>query len=123
MQMVMLVLDNPDQLDEVLDAWQALGVSGVTIIESSGLYRRREPKRVGARYAFGMDLGSQHVEVGHYTLFVIVPDTATVQRCLEAVEALVGDLSQPNTGVFAAWEIPFVKGVPDQLHNPGDERS
>jgi len=29
MQMVMLVLDNPHQLDEVLDAWHALGVSGL----------------------------------------------------------------------------------------------
>jgi len=123
MQMVMLVLDNPDRLDEVLDAWRALGVSGVTIIESSGLYRRREPKRVGARYAFGMGLGAQNVEVGHYTLFVIVPDTATVQGCLEAVESIVGDLSQPNTGVFTAWELPFVKGVPDHLRNPGDDLS
>jgi len=29
MQMVMLVLDNPDQLDEALDAWHALGASGL----------------------------------------------------------------------------------------------
>lgn len=120
MQMVMFVLDDPDQLDEVLDAWRAIGVSGATILESSGLYRRREPKRVGARYAFGLDLGAQHVEIGHYTLFVIVPDAATVRLCLDAVEAVVGDLAQPNTGIFAAWEVPFVKGVPDHLRNPGD---
>jgi hypothetical protein len=123
MQMVMFVLDNPDYLDEVLDVWRAVGVSGVTIIESSGLFRRREPKRVGARYAFGMGLGAQNVEVGHYTLFVIVPDAPTVQRCLEAAESIVGDLSEPNSGVFTAWDLPFVKGVPDQLHNAGGDRS
>ena len=48
MFMVMLVLDNPDQLDDVLTALQDAGIRGVTISDSTGAHRR-QMKRVGRR--------------------------------------------------------------------------
>lgn len=112
MYMLMLVLDDPNHLDEVLDAWHAVGVSGVTFMESSGINRRRMARQVGALFMEGINrlIGSE--EENHFTLLVIVPDEATVQICLEAAEAVIGDLGNPNTGVLAAWPLSFVKGVP-----------
>lgn len=121
MQMLMFVLDDPDQLDAVLAAWQAVGVSGVTIIESSGLYRRQRERPVGARYAFGLARSATRLDAGHYTLFVIVPDEATVRACLAAAEEIVGDLAEPDTGVLAAWELSVVKGVPADLRSVRDQ--
>ena len=57
-------------------------------------------------------IGSE--EESHYTLFVIVKDESTVQTCLEKVEAIVGDLNEPDTGVLASWPLSYVKGVPDK---------
>jgi hypothetical protein len=82
MHMVMLVLDDPSQLDEVVQAWRNAGISGATILESMGAYCR-ETRHVRGRY-------------------------------------LVGDLSEPNTGVFAAWELSLAKGAPE---GPGDLRA
>jgi hypothetical protein len=115
MQMLMFVLDDPDKLDAVLDAWAKEGVSGATIIESSGLYRRRRQQPVGARFAFGMARGVTRLDRGHYTLFVIVPNTAMVDACLRAAESIVGDLNGPDTGVLAAWELTTVKGVSQEI--------
>lgn len=113
MYMVMFVLDYPDQLDAVLDAWSSIGVSGVTIVESTGMYRRQaQRQRIHARYGLG-GLAVDN-EVGNLTLFVIVPDAAMAQRCLAAVEEIVGDLDALNTGVLAAWPLAIVKGVPEQ---------
>lgn len=112
MYMVMFVLDNPGRLDEVLDAWRTAGVSGVTITESSGLYRQQRQRPVGARYAFGMPRAAKRMESGNVTLFTIVRDVETVQGCLKAAEAIVGDLTEPDTGVLAAWPLDVVKGVP-----------
>ncbi len=53
MFMIMMVIDDPSLLDEVLDAWQSVGVTGATIVESSGLHRRRATT-IGARYSFGL---------------------------------------------------------------------
>ena len=121
MQMLMFVLDNPDQLDAVLDAWSEIGVSGATILESSGLYRRQQQRPVGARYAFGLNRAISRVESNHYTLLVIVPNEDTVRACLAAAEAIVGDLSGPDTGVLAAWELGVVKGVPEHLNGKDEE--
>ena len=108
MYMIMLVLDDPDKLDEILAAWAGIGVTGATLLESSGMHRRIR-KHIPMRYAF-QDTTLQ--ERGNLTLFVIVPHLELVQRSQQAVEAIVGDLDGPNTGVFSAWPLAVVKGVP-----------
>ncbi|MCX7669603.1 MAG: hypothetical protein N2439_05980 [Anaerolineae bacterium] len=111
--MVMLVLDDPARLDAVVEAWAAAGISGATIIESTGIYRHRVARRqVHARYAFG---GGAAGEYGNVTLLAIVPDEATARQCLVAAESVVGDLDGPDTGVLAAWPLTLVKGVPREL--------
>lgn len=114
MYMVMFVLDDPDQLDNVLDAWHAAGVSGATIIESTGINRRRRARQVGSVFMAGVNRLIGDTQESHYTLIVIVPDETLVQACLQAAEAAVGDLNLPNTGVLAAWPLSVVKGVPLQ---------
>ncbi len=111
MHMILFVLDDPDRLDDLLDAWEAAGITGVTITESTGVYRFRSArKKIPMRYVFGA-VGNK-VEVGHFTLMALVKGEEIVQRCLEATEKLVGDLAEPNTGVFAAWPVELVKGYP-----------
>jgi hypothetical protein len=108
MYMIMLVLDDPDLLDQVLEAWERAGVRGATIVESTGIQRLRK-KHVPMRYLFQ----STNVrEEGHLTLFVIVESEPLVQDCLRLTEQVTGDLDAPDTGVFAAWPLAFVRGVP-----------
>jgi len=108
MYMILFVLDNPDQLDEILDVWSGMGIRGVTIIESTGIQRRRK-QLIPMRYLYQT---TGDVEEGHVTLLAVVDGEAVVQECLEATEALIGDLSNPQTGVFAAWPLVVIKGVP-----------
>lgn len=107
MFMVMLVLDNPDKLDEVLNAWEAVGIRGATIVESTGIQRLKR-KNVHMRYLFQTPA---LIEEGHLTLFVIVEGEPMVHACLQATEQIVGDLNTPHTGVFAAWSLAVVRGV------------
>lgn len=112
MHMIMLVLDDPNLLDDVIQAWRSAGIAGATILESMGAYRR-ETEHLRGRYLFGMPGLVETAERSQYTLFAIVPGRETAQLCLQATEEIVGDLSQPDTGVFAAWELSLAKGVPD----------
>lgn len=113
MHMVMFVLDDPDILDKVLDAWDAIGVSGVTIIESTGINRRAKARQVGAPFMAGINRVMGSAMEGHYTLFTIVKGEPMVDACIRAAESVVGDLDQPDSGVLAAWPLTNVKGVPD----------
>jgi hypothetical protein len=116
MYMVMFVLDIPDRLDAVLDAWNAVGVAGVTIAETTGAYRRLVKRgHVPARYALGgLAPGGEEC---NYTLWAIVADETLARQCLAAAEAVAGDLDGPNTGVLTAWPLAFAKGVPLQPAN------
>lgn len=110
MYMIMVVLDNPDLLDETLEAWDQVGVRGATIIESTGIHRLRK-KNIPMRYLFQTP---GVVEEGHLTLFVIVEGEKMVQECLDATEGIAGNLDEPNTGIFAAWPLAFVRGLPSR---------
>ncbi len=113
MYALMYVLDDPDKLDAVLDAWREVGVGGVTIIESSGIYRRQlAGKHIPMR--FGFERLMERAERGNYTLLTFVPDEDTVARCADAVEHVVGDLTQPNTGILVAWPLSFERGLNKQ---------
>jgi nitrogen regulatory protein PII len=111
MLMVMLVLDQPELLDEVLDAWRDVGVSGVTVTQSEGAQRRAARQAyVPARYALGGMVPSS--PEGNFTLWTIVPDDRMAHRCLEAAELVLGDLDDPHNGVMAVWPLLWTKGVP-----------
>ncbi len=110
MYVILYVLDDPDRLDEVLDAWRQAGVGGVTIIESTGIHRRQTcRRRIPLR--FGFEHLTERTEQCNYTLLTIVEDETIVHRCIAAVESIVGNLDEPNTGVLAAWPAPIVRGV------------
>jgi nitrogen regulatory protein PII len=107
MYMILLVMDDLSQIDSIINAWEQIGIRGVTMIESTGLGRVRD-SRVLLRYYFQE---TRLEEEGHMTLLVVVPDLEQVQACLQATESVTGDLSGPNTGIFTAWPLAVVKGI------------
>ncbi len=108
MFMVMFVLDDVLFADDILNSWSEIGITGATIFESSGLHRRLK-KIIPMRYAF--DNGTSE-EKGNLTFFVMVETEKMVKACLDAIEKIVGDLNQPNTGIFSAWPLSIIKGIP-----------
>lgn len=110
MYIVMLVLDDPNQLDNILDAWDEIGIRGVTIHESTGVHRRRaQRKHIPMRFSFApIVVGG---EEGNYTLFTIVKDRQIVEKCITITESIIGNFDDPNTGILAAWPIDIIRGV------------
>ena len=106
MYMVFCVLDDSAALGKVLEALNNGGISGATILESSGLHRQQK-KHVALRYAYSAPFTD---ETDNTSIFIIVPDRKAAEDCLSIVEGVVGDMMNPDTGVFAAWELDLVKG-------------
>lgn len=109
MYMILFVLDDPDYLNEILEAWEGVGIRGVTIVESTGLHRVRR-QFIPMRYISAL----VNQERSHLTLLAIVEDEAKIHASLQAAESVVGDLSGPNTGILTAWPLSVVKGLPKQ---------
>ncbi|MBN1660493.1 MAG: hypothetical protein JXA93_18990 [Anaerolineae bacterium] len=110
-----LVLDNPALLNEVLAAWTEVGVRGITILESTGVHRvRSRTSRQDVPFMLGFSRLLRTDQVGHYTLFAVVPDMEIVERLVATTEKVVGDLSKPNTGVLFALPVAAAWGLPKQ---------
>lgn len=112
MYMVFIVLDDPDELNKVLEALEKSGVSGATIVESTGLHRHQK-KHIAMPYLYSAPTLD---EMDNTTIFTIVPNKEAAEGCLSIVESIVGNLNNPDTGIFAAWELDMLKGL-----RPGED--
>ncbi len=111
MYLLIMVLDDPTRLNEVLARWEGAGVRGVTVLESTGLHRVLLRHRPQAAYAgFSQLFGAGRV--GNNTLFAVVADMATVEAAAAATEQVVGKLNDPNTGILCALPVARVWGLP-----------
>lgn len=114
--LVLMVVDDPNQCPALLDAWEATGVKGITIIESTGIGRLRKGLGVRDDMPLMPSIRSllQSREAHHRTLFTIVDGDEMVARVVAATESVIGDMSQPNTGILIAAPLAVVVGLADQ---------
>jgi hypothetical protein len=109
------VLDNQALLNDVLEAWTDAGVRGITVLESTGVHRvRARASTQDAPFMLGFNRLLRTDQVGHNTIFAVVHDLTIVEEVVSATEKVVGDLSQPNTGVLFAVPVEAVWGLPKE---------
>lgn len=109
MYMIYFVLHDPNRLKDILEAWEKAGVSGITILLSTGL------KRLKANDVLREDLPLipsledliQQEERTNRTLFTVVKDDEMVEKVVQATQSITGDLNNPNTGILTV--LPVVK--------------
>ncbi len=115
MLLIWFVLDNSSLLDELLEAWTDAGVQGITILDSTGCHRvRGRSSTHDMPLMLGLSRLLRTDQVGHNTLFAVVEGMAVVERVVTATERVVGDLSQPNTGLLFVVPVTAVWGLPKQ---------
>jgi nitrogen regulatory protein PII len=110
--LVVFVLDDPDRCRDVLDAWEAAGAPGVTILDSSGLGRVRQ---AGIRDDIPLmpslsDLFRRQ-EDRHRTLFSVVKDQSQVDAIAQATQAVIGELDRGHTGLLFVVPVSQVFGL------------
>ncbi len=110
--MVMAVMSNIQKCQDVLDAWEELGVTGVTILESIGLRKVQEMR--ARRDDLPLFLSLRHLledeEYHHRTAFVVLDDDFDLDGLIEATEQAVGgDFDAPDTGIL--FVVPVTRAL------------
>ena len=112
---VLLVLDDPGLSEALLDAWEAVGVRGVTILESSGIGRyRRGSLRDDMPLMPSLRNLLRGEQEHHRTFFSIVEGEEQVERLARAAQTVTGDFGLPNTGIFIALPVSHAYGLVKQ---------
>lgn len=113
MFMIMLILNDPDQCQDVLNAWDEAGAPGVTILASSGLGRVRSRLGLSGEVPLMPSLEDffNQEENMNRTLVSIVRGQALVDRIVRATQVVLGDLNMPNTGILVVMPVLEAYGL------------
>jgi nitrogen regulatory protein PII len=113
MFLVLFVLNDTTKCDDLLYEWEDAGVNGITILPSSGLGRIRQ--RLGLQEDFpifpSLSEISEHSEQLSRTFFTVVANEEMVDQIVKNTQNVVGDLSQPNTGILIVLPVAKVYGL------------
>jgi hypothetical protein len=109
--LLVFVLDNLEQMPDILEAWNEAGVTGTTILESTGQARFRHAIRDDMPLMPDLRDVLASRELHHRTLFTVIEDEETLERAIKATEDIIGDFSQHHTGLLFVLPVGRVMGL------------
>jgi len=110
--LVVMIVDDPENCPAILDAWDEIGVSGVTILPSTGLGRLRKAallEEIPIMPRLQDFLTSR--EVDHRTLLSVVENEEIVDQMVKAAQEVAGDLNEPHSGILFVLPVLKVYGL------------
>lgn len=105
-KLFVIVLDQPQLVDDILTGFLDLGVRGGTIVESRGMgqiVREAMPVFAGLASLFPDSTGSRMI-------FSVMPESL-VDPVFELVEEVVGALDKPNSAVCFTLPVEQFRGI------------
>ena len=120
-KLVVFVLDNIEHYPDVLNAWHRVGVRGITILESSGLARQQ---RIFERDDIPLMPSLRDLLTGrerhHRTLLAVVEEEEVIDEVIRVTQEIVGDLTEPDTGILFVSPVTRVVGLPKNINQKGE---
>lgn len=108
-----IVLNRVEKLDKLLEELRAAGIGGATVLNSIGMAHElgglEDSHAISSFRAF---FGMRHSE--NRTIFTII-DRRQVMDAREVFDRVVGDVTQPDTGIIFAVPAIFVEGIPADI--------
>jgi len=113
MYLILLVLNDPDRLEDLLIAWEGKGVRGATVIFSTGMGRIRQMSGWRDDMPLIPSLRDfyETPENMNRTIFTTVNNEADVDAILAATKSVIGDLEDQRTGLLLILPVARAYGV------------
>ncbi len=109
--LLVLVVDNLDQFPAILNAWEEIGVPGITVLESLGSRRVREGLRDDLPLLISLRAVLEMEETHNRTLFAIIDNELLLEKAVQAAVQIVGDFTQPHTGILFTIPVDRALGI------------
>jgi CBS domain-containing protein len=118
--MLIVILDDSSLMPALLNAWEAIGAPGATILASAGSYRSRS-------WLSRMGLGAvNHLfrdeEVRRHTLMVAIETDELLEQAIAEAERVVGGFDRPDSGLLLVLPVGQVRGLHKVQPRPRRER-
>jgi len=112
MRLLVAIISKPGQVPDILDEFLEIGVHA-TVIDSTGMVRLLAPHvPFFSRFAeFGRDVAHNK------TIFTVIPTDELVNKAVDSIERIVGNLDEPDTGLVFTLPVDFCKGISEFAEN------
>jgi nitrogen regulatory protein PII len=113
MFLLLLVLNDPEKLDDLLSGWEKAGASGITVIPSTGIGHLRQHLALQEDFPLMPSiedvLNSQ--KSSNRTIFTIVKNDNLAKKLIKVVQNVIGDLDEPGTGILTLIPLAKIYGM------------
>jgi CBS domain-containing protein len=118
--MLIVILDDSSLMPRLLNAWEAIGAPGATILASAGSYRSRT-------WLSRMGLGAvDHLfrdeELRRHTLMVAIETDELLEQAIAEAERVVGGFDRPDSGLLLVLPVAQIRGLHKVQPRPRRER-
>jgi len=119
MFLILLVLNDPDRLEDLLIAWEEKGVEGATVLFSTGLGRIRQLEGWRDDMPLIPSLSDFYEipENMNRTILTTVRDEAQVETIITATRSVIGDLDEKGNGLLLVLPVVRAYGVNKRKEN------
>ena len=119
MYLIVLVINDPDRLEELLIAWEEAGVVGATVLFSTGMGRIRQLQGWRDDMPLIPSLRDfyEAPENLNRTIFATTNDDAQVDAIVAATQRVVGNLDEAQTGFLLVLPVSRAYGA-NKRHQP-----
>lgn len=110
---ILFVMHNPDLLEELIRAWEEIGIHRATVLFSTGMRRlkRREGIRDDIPLMPSLVNFYEPAQTFSRTLFTTIDEESKIEELLAATQRVVGDLSKHETGVLMVFPVARAYGL------------
>lgn len=112
MTLLVFICNQPDKVEEVLEGFLEIGVTGATVIDTVGmgqLLSSEVPIFAGFRSLFS---GASAV---NKTILSVIDGSTKVDQAYDIIEEAMGSLDEPGTGIVFTIPVEKVKGLKPEL--------
>lgn len=122
-QLVLLVVHDPANVDAVVDAWLAAGVTGMTLLDSSGLAGQEQARNLRNDVPLMPSVRSllRGMETRSRTVFSIVADDFDLDQLVDETETVLGPLENDANGILFVLPVSRVEGLQTRITRDADE--
>lgn len=112
-QLISLVIHDCSKCDELVHAWVEAGITGLTMLDSSGLSQHVSRQDISDDIPLFPSIRRmlKETEYNSRTVFSVVADDFDLDGLLEVTEGILGRLSEPETGILFVTPVTQVFGL------------
>lgn len=115
MDILFIVLNKTEYLDDILDEFVEIGITGATIIDSQGMGSAMTDVENIDEPFYGV-LKSMFEDSKSYnkTIFTVINDKELLEKAVSTVKGIVGDIYKPGVGIMFTIPLGNTYGISEK---------